>query len=204
MTPSVPARRWQLACDTLREAGLRVEGGIFLVRFGWYGGFARMQEQGYRVDAVSTSGATLFTTWTTSRGRPPIPPGCFRRSDGARPTRRRDCTRPVWRASRCGNTSSAARCRGRRKRSMRSIRWAAASGPACARATTSMFAMPVTASGIFPGKTAGTPPEAVMWAAAKTASTLPPTEALQAARQQRHRRHVLRRHGGMSGRRARQ
>jgi orotate phosphoribosyltransferase len=43
----------QLACDTLREAGIRVEGGIFLVRFGWYGGFARMQEQGYRVDAVS-------------------------------------------------------------------------------------------------------------------------------------------------------
>lgn len=43
----------QQACDTLRAAGLRVEGGIFLVRFGWYGGFARMQEQGYRVDAVT-------------------------------------------------------------------------------------------------------------------------------------------------------
>jgi AMMECR1 domain-containing protein len=43
----------QQACDTLRAAGLRVEGGIFLVRFGWYGGFARMHEQGYRVDAVT-------------------------------------------------------------------------------------------------------------------------------------------------------
>jgi orotate phosphoribosyltransferase/AMMECR1 domain-containing protein len=43
----------QLACDTLREAGIRVEGGIFLVRFGWHGGFARMQEQGYHVEAVT-------------------------------------------------------------------------------------------------------------------------------------------------------
>jgi orotate phosphoribosyltransferase/AMMECR1 domain-containing protein len=43
----------QQACDTLREAGIRVEGGIFLVRFGWHGGFARMQEQGYHVEAVT-------------------------------------------------------------------------------------------------------------------------------------------------------
>src|SRR5262245_11200657 len=43
----------QLACKRLEEAGLRVEGGIFLVRFGWYGGYARMQEQGYHVEAVS-------------------------------------------------------------------------------------------------------------------------------------------------------
>jgi orotate phosphoribosyltransferase len=43
----------QLACDTLRDAGVRVEGGVFLVRFGWYGGYARMQEQGYHVEAVS-------------------------------------------------------------------------------------------------------------------------------------------------------
>ncbi|MGA2289721.1 AMMECR1 domain-containing protein [Bradyrhizobium sp.] len=43
----------QQACDTLRAAGIRVEGGIFLVRFGWYGGFARMQEQGYHVEAVT-------------------------------------------------------------------------------------------------------------------------------------------------------
>ena len=37
----------------LEEAGLRVEGGVCLVRFGWHGGYARMQEQGYRVAAVS-------------------------------------------------------------------------------------------------------------------------------------------------------
>ena len=43
----------QQACDTLRDAGIRVEGGIFLVRFGWHGGFARMQEQGYHVEAVT-------------------------------------------------------------------------------------------------------------------------------------------------------
>ena len=43
----------QLACRHLEEAGIRVEGGIFLVRFGWYGGYARMQEQGYHVEAVS-------------------------------------------------------------------------------------------------------------------------------------------------------
>jgi AMMECR1 domain-containing protein len=43
----------QLACRHLEEAGLRVEGGIFLVRFGWYGGYARMQELGYHVEAVS-------------------------------------------------------------------------------------------------------------------------------------------------------
>jgi orotate phosphoribosyltransferase/AMMECR1 domain-containing protein len=41
------------ARDTLRDHGIRVEGAICLVRFGWYGGFARLQEEGYRVDAVS-------------------------------------------------------------------------------------------------------------------------------------------------------
>jgi orotate phosphoribosyltransferase len=42
-----------LACRYLEDAGIRVEGGVFLVRFGWYGGFARMQERGYHVEAVS-------------------------------------------------------------------------------------------------------------------------------------------------------
>jgi AMMECR1 domain-containing protein/orotate phosphoribosyltransferase len=40
------------ATARLEEAGLRVEGGICLVRFGWYGGFARMQELGYHMEAV--------------------------------------------------------------------------------------------------------------------------------------------------------
>ncbi len=39
-------------CKTLEEAGLRVEGGLCLVRFGWYGGYASMQERGYHVEAV--------------------------------------------------------------------------------------------------------------------------------------------------------
>jgi orotate phosphoribosyltransferase/AMMECR1 domain-containing protein len=40
------------AIARLEEAGLRVEGGICLVRFGWYGGYARMQERGYHMEAV--------------------------------------------------------------------------------------------------------------------------------------------------------
>ncbi|HEV2863920.1 MAG TPA: AMMECR1 domain-containing protein [Pyrinomonadaceae bacterium] len=38
--------------ERLEEAGLRVEGGVALVRFGWYGGFALMQERGYHVESV--------------------------------------------------------------------------------------------------------------------------------------------------------
>jgi orotate phosphoribosyltransferase/AMMECR1 domain-containing protein len=38
--------------ERLEQAGLRVEGGIGLVRFGWYGGYARMQERGYHMEAV--------------------------------------------------------------------------------------------------------------------------------------------------------
>jgi AMMECR1 domain-containing protein/orotate phosphoribosyltransferase len=40
------------ATTRLEEAGLRVEGGVCLVRFGWYGGYARMQERGYHMEAV--------------------------------------------------------------------------------------------------------------------------------------------------------
>lgn len=40
------------ACARLEEAGLRVEGGVCLVRFGWDGGFAAMQERGYHVASV--------------------------------------------------------------------------------------------------------------------------------------------------------
>lgn len=39
-------------CKILEEAGLRVEGGVALVRFGWYGGYASMQERGYHMEAV--------------------------------------------------------------------------------------------------------------------------------------------------------
>lgn len=40
------------ACQRLEQAGLRVEGGICLVRFGWYGGYAQMQGRGYHMEAV--------------------------------------------------------------------------------------------------------------------------------------------------------
>jgi uncharacterized protein (TIGR00296 family) len=39
-------------CKALEEAGLRVEGGVALVRFGWYGGYALMQERGYHMQAL--------------------------------------------------------------------------------------------------------------------------------------------------------
>ncbi len=40
------------ATERLEEAGLRVEGGICLVRFGWGHGYALMQERGYHMEAV--------------------------------------------------------------------------------------------------------------------------------------------------------
>ena len=40
------------ATARLEEAGLRVEGAVCLVRFGWHGGYAAMQERGYHVEAV--------------------------------------------------------------------------------------------------------------------------------------------------------
>jgi orotate phosphoribosyltransferase len=40
------------ATERLEGAGLRVEGGICLVRFGWHNGYALMQERGYHMEAV--------------------------------------------------------------------------------------------------------------------------------------------------------
>src|SRR6185295_5438150 len=40
------------ATERLEEAGLRVEGGICLVRFGWQNGYARMQERGYHMESI--------------------------------------------------------------------------------------------------------------------------------------------------------
>jgi AMMECR1 domain-containing protein/orotate phosphoribosyltransferase len=40
------------ATERLEAAGLRVEGGVCLVRFGWQNGYARMQERGYHMAAV--------------------------------------------------------------------------------------------------------------------------------------------------------
>lgn len=38
--------------ERLEEAGIRVEGAVCLVRFGWHGGYALLQERGYHVEAV--------------------------------------------------------------------------------------------------------------------------------------------------------
>jgi orotate phosphoribosyltransferase len=38
--------------ERLEAAGLRVEGGICLVRFGWHNGYALMQQNGYHMEAV--------------------------------------------------------------------------------------------------------------------------------------------------------
>src|SRR6185295_14832884 len=40
------------ATERLEQAGLRVEGGICLVRFGWQNGYALMQQSGYHMEAV--------------------------------------------------------------------------------------------------------------------------------------------------------
>jgi orotate phosphoribosyltransferase len=40
------------ATERLEAAGLRVEGGICLVRFGWQNGYALMQERGYHMESV--------------------------------------------------------------------------------------------------------------------------------------------------------
>jgi len=40
------------ATERLEAAGLRVEGGICLVRFAWHNGYALMQERGYHMEAI--------------------------------------------------------------------------------------------------------------------------------------------------------
>lgn len=39
-------------CERLKKAGLRVEGGVCLVRFGWHGGYSNLQAEGYHLEAV--------------------------------------------------------------------------------------------------------------------------------------------------------
>lgn len=42
----------QTACEHLEQAGLRVEGGVVLVSFGWENGYRGMQQRGYHMEAV--------------------------------------------------------------------------------------------------------------------------------------------------------
>ncbi|MGE5341722.1 MAG: AMMECR1 domain-containing protein [Candidatus Omnitrophota bacterium] len=54
---SISSGRTMLECRRrLEEEGFCVEGGVCLVRFGWYNGFGKMQELGYHMEA-------LFDIW---------------------------------------------------------------------------------------------------------------------------------------------
>jgi len=64
----------QACVDALEAAGARVEGGVVLVRFGWYGGFARMVERGLRIDAVYDVHRDLVPIADPDRPRPPANP----------------------------------------------------------------------------------------------------------------------------------
>ncbi len=188
----------QLACDTLRDAGIRVEGGIFLVRFGWYGGYARMQEQGYHVEAVTD----IWTDFIYHMDDEPKPIG--------NPTKIFP-GRPMERGARAGEAASGRIWRASRMREYLTSRHAAASAAGARRrvsggrrrmgqpalvATTSTSATRATGSGTFPGEEAWPAPEGVLWAALKTAATLPPDASASSARRQRDRRHLLHRPGG--------
>lgn len=48
----VSGRTFWESCHRLQEAGLRVEGGVYLVRFGWPFGVADAQERGFHVETL--------------------------------------------------------------------------------------------------------------------------------------------------------
>jgi orotate phosphoribosyltransferase/AMMECR1 domain-containing protein len=65
------------ACARLEEAGLRVEGGVCLVRFGWHGGYALMQERGYHFEAVYDIWDDFIRHMEDEYQPPPNPTKCF-------------------------------------------------------------------------------------------------------------------------------
>jgi len=168
----------QRACDTLREHGIRVEGAICLVRFGWYGGFARLQEDGYRVDAVSdiwndfiyhmedepkpvSNPTKIFPAFRHSDVQPP---------DGLHPA---DLARLAMREYLTSGTLP------------RPPRRLDGDYPAGGGAWVSLRALDDihlrhARDGYwnFPGETPDSAPEAVLLAAMKTAAALPPSDAL--------------------------
>jgi orotate phosphoribosyltransferase/AMMECR1 domain-containing protein len=76
------------ACARLEEHGLRVEGGVCLVRFGWHGGFAAMQERGYHMESVYDIWDDFIAHMEDEYRPPPNPSKCFpeiRWSDGRAP-----------------------------------------------------------------------------------------------------------------------
>ncbi|MGE3766823.1 MAG: hypothetical protein AB7L94_31510, partial [Kofleriaceae bacterium] len=60
--------------STLEEAGLRVLGAVCLVRFAWYGGYARMQTGGYQMEHVFDSERDLWPRVDPDRERIPYNP----------------------------------------------------------------------------------------------------------------------------------
>jgi orotate phosphoribosyltransferase/AMMECR1 domain-containing protein len=168
----------QQACDTLRAAGLRVEGGIFLVRFGWYGGFARMQEQGYRVDAVTD----IWNDFIYHMDGEPEPIGNptklfpeFRWSD----TRAPDGLHPADLARLAMRDYLASGTMPRPPRTLEGNYPAEGGAWVSLRALDDIHVRHAR-DGYwnFPGEAPHPAPEAVMWAALKTASTLPEGEGI--------------------------
>jgi orotate phosphoribosyltransferase len=168
----------QLACDTLRDAGIRVEGGIFLVRFGWYGGFARMQEQGYHVDAVTD----IWTDFIYHMDDEPKPIGNptkifpeFRWSTACAPER----LHPAELARIAMREYFAS---GTLPRPPQALDTDYPSGGGAWISLRSLQDIHVrhARDGFwnFPGEQACSTPEAVLWAAAKTAASLPAAKAL--------------------------
>ncbi len=168
----------QLACDTLRDAGIRVEGGIFLVRFGWYGGFARMQDQGFHVEAVTD----IWNDFIYHMDDEPKPIG--------NPTKIFPTFQ--WSAARAPeklHPANLARIAMReylnsgtlpRPPQALDIDYPAEGGAWVSLRSNQNIHVRHARDGFwnFPGEQAWPAPEAVLWAALKTAETLPKQEAL--------------------------
>ncbi|MCA9677763.1 MAG: hypothetical protein KC464_22255, partial [Myxococcales bacterium] len=60
--------------EILEAAGLRVEGAVVLVRFGWYGGYARLIERGLHVASVFDVHTDLVPIVEPTRPRPAFNP----------------------------------------------------------------------------------------------------------------------------------
>jgi orotate phosphoribosyltransferase/AMMECR1 domain-containing protein len=168
----------QLACDTLREAGIRVEGGIFLVRFGWHGGFARMQEQGYHVEAVTDIWSDFIYHMDDEQkpiGNPTKIFPEFRWSKARAPEK----LHPA-KLARIAMREYLASGRLPRPPQALDIDYPAAGGAWVSLRSLENIHVRHARDGYwnFPGEEAWPAAEAVLWAALKTADTLPKDDAL--------------------------
>jgi orotate phosphoribosyltransferase/AMMECR1 domain-containing protein len=168
----------QLACDTLREAGIRVEGGIFLVRFGWHGGFARMQEQGYQVEAVTD----IWSDFVYHMDDEPRPIGNptkifppFQWSNACAP----EALHPAALARRAMREFLTSGTLPRPPRAL-DVDYPAGGGAWVSLRSLGDIHVRHARDGFWnlPGEAVLPAPEAVLWAALKTAATLPKDEAL--------------------------